>query len=211
MLDRDRQIELLYKNLEYVSAFQFASEGRYPYWESAFSLIIGQILIAYYGQGICSTQQLVLALFGLILSLIWFIVVSLTLQNARYIDDRLKNLDGKLKSELSSYGMRHEFEFIEPDPNRDVKNSWTLGNIFWGDQLGIKTYYEKEYYEKGGAFKQLKKLIRSTWFYRRMLPFILCLIWIYLIAATYLAPLAILILVVIAFVLRYHKSSDDRH
>jgi hypothetical protein len=81
---RNRRIDLLYKNLEHVSSAYNAAEGVFPYWEAAFAIIVGQIFIAYYGQGICPSQKMQLAFLGAILSSIWFILVSLNLQYALF-------------------------------------------------------------------------------------------------------------------------------
>lgn len=87
MVNNGRRVDLLYKNLEHAFTAYSAADGVFPYWEAAFSIIIGQIFIAYYGQGMCIYQKTCLAVIGLILSLIWFVLVSLSLQNAIYMED----------------------------------------------------------------------------------------------------------------------------
>lgn len=162
----DRKIDLLYKNLEHVSSAYFAAEGVYPSWEAAFALIVGQIFIAYYSGNLCPSQQSWLVAFGFILSAIWFIIVSLNLQYALHIERETRKLQNMIDDEMiKSESCRPEFV----RPWVWGKKDWKIGNIFWGTlpngaPVGRKTW--------------LETVLKSTWFYRRLLPFILCLIWI---------------------------------
>jgi hypothetical protein len=58
---RERRIDLLYKNLEYISSAYSLAEGAFPFWEAAFALIIGQVLMAYFTPGVCIYQLIWLA------------------------------------------------------------------------------------------------------------------------------------------------------
>jgi len=84
LIDNETRINLLYKNLEHVSHAYFTAEGIFPYWETVFALIVGQLFIAYF-QGIFPSQEILLIVFGIVLSFIWFILVSLNLQNVSYM------------------------------------------------------------------------------------------------------------------------------
>lgn len=169
--NKDRRIDLLYKNLEHVSNAYFAVESVFPFWEAAFALIVGQIIVTYFNLDIHIYQQISLAIVGLIVSSIWLILVSLNYQNALHMDGKIRNLhdclDIELKGDYFSYLSVHEF--IKPWPYDEDKKKWTLRKIF----LGLGEYDE--------TFK-IGKALKSTWFYRRVLPFILTVIWILLLA-----------------------------
>lgn len=184
---RSERIDLLYKNLEHVSAAYFTAEGVYPYWEAAFAIIIGQIFIAYYGQGSCASQQIYLAFFGVVLSLIWFLLVSLNLQYAIYIEGRARVLQNMLKNEYEKNGFR-TLEFIEPWVKD--KLNWSVGNIFWG------TVPDGEEETKSQWFATL---LKSTWFYRRALPFMLLMIWISVLPWGKLILCAMILIILLIF------------
>ncbi len=180
----NRKIDLLYKNLEHVSAAYFAAEGVYPSWEAAFALIVGQIFIAYYGQHVCPSQQFLLAVFGVVLSSIWFIIVSLNLQYAIHIEREARRLQDMLDDEIKKNGSANQLEFIRPWIWE--KKDWTLGDIFWGVRPKAR------HVSKGVWFAVI---IKSTWFYRRVLPFFLCLFWIYVWNSCALIPIVLIIAV----------------
>jgi hypothetical protein len=82
MADRDD----LYRNLEFVSKAYSVAEGAFPLWEAVFALIEGQILIAYFSLHMHTDQKIGLAILGLIISIIWFMLVSLNYLNAAHIN-----------------------------------------------------------------------------------------------------------------------------
>lgn len=156
---RTRRINLLYKNLGHVSDVYFAEEGVFPYWETVFALIIGQIFIAYFNSG----GSIWLAFFGFILSLIWFILVSLNYQNALYTGGKVRDLQDRLNTELIGDASIPLREFVYPWPSDTDKEKWTLRSIFWGT--------------RPDETPSLKKVIKSTWLYRRILPLVLLAFW----------------------------------
>lgn len=179
----DRRIDLLYKNLAHLSSAYFQAESVFPSWEAAFAIIVGQIFIAYFGQGVCPSQKNLLLYIGVVLSLIWFILVSLNLQNALYMEGKIEDMHKQLDKELmgSCSGQLH---FIKPWP--ESKDNWTPGNIFWGTRpkKNLKISLKEDTKDKNwpdrlrAKYRWLKKISKTTWFYRRVLPLILCLFWI---------------------------------
>jgi len=69
----------IYKNLEFVSKAYSVADGAFPLWEAVFALVVGQLLIAYFSPYAHDDQKIGLAILGLILSVVWFILVSLNL------------------------------------------------------------------------------------------------------------------------------------
>jgi hypothetical protein len=82
----------LYKNLEFVSKAYYVAEGAFPLWEAVFALIEGQILVAYFSSHVHTDQKIGLAFLGLVISIIWFMLVSLNYLNARYINEKMDKL-----------------------------------------------------------------------------------------------------------------------
>lgn len=188
---RDKRIDILYKNIDHASNAYFAVESVFPIWEAAFALIIGQLIVAYFDPDICIYQQKLLAAIGLIISIIWFILVSLNLQNALHIEGKVKDLHEQLDKSIS--GSFDTLKFVNPWPKD--KDHWTWGSIFWGTrQIADLRQPISEKKSKWAA-----KAIKSTWFYRRMLPFILCLTWIFFLNKY------VLILVVVIIALLFYK------
>jgi hypothetical protein len=99
---RDRRIDLLYKNLEYVSDAYNSAEQVFPFWEAAFALIVGQLIVAYFNPGICIYQKRVLAIIGIIISAIWFILVSLNFQHALSLEREISELHNYLEIDFKS-------------------------------------------------------------------------------------------------------------
>ena len=56
-IDDDKKMDLIYKNLEYVSRSYSTAEQVYPFWEAAFALIVGQLIVAYFNPDVCIYQQ----------------------------------------------------------------------------------------------------------------------------------------------------------
>jgi hypothetical protein len=164
-LDKEKKdrIELLYRNLEYNSGAYIAAETAFPFWESAYALIIGQLFIAYFQSQSHKFigPHMFIALFGLILSFFWFVLVSLNLQNANHIDSMLQESHRLLKEELNCTPANVHFIKIYPSPYEKAR--WSIWDIFWGNRPGNKPDF--------------KKMLKSTWFYRRALPFVLFIIW----------------------------------
>jgi len=50
------KINLIYKNLQYISNTYNTSEQIFPIWEAAFALIVGQLMVAYFDPGICNND-----------------------------------------------------------------------------------------------------------------------------------------------------------
>jgi len=165
--NRDRKIDLIYRNLELVSNSYFAAESVFPFWESAFALIEGQILIAYFAS--MRVHGAELSILGFLFSLIWFVLVSLNLQNALHTEAKAKYLQNMLNEELMSRSTTPCSNFIKPWPSWEDKSKWTLTDIILGksknDRLEIELIF---------------RALKSTWLYRRILPFLLTIIWVIL-------------------------------
>jgi len=109
--EKKQRMDLIYKNLEYVSNAYSTAEGGFPYWETIFAFIVGQILIAYFtikvdqATGInvvISEQKFWLEVVGFGLSYIWFILVSLNLQNVLHMNRIMECLITSLNEELQN-------------------------------------------------------------------------------------------------------------
>lgn len=192
---RDR-IDLIYKNLEYISNRYNATEQIFPLWEAAFSLIVGQLILAYFNPeyfNLCGPQkngsQLGLIFIGCILTYIWFILVSLNLQHALDFDRQLKIIEDMLRRELDEncvQSLSPFRPFITPEGDISSKGKWTRWTL---EDIMIGKRNDK------GRCEALSDARRSTWLYRRALPLILFMIWVFL-AGTINVGCAILIIVV---------------
>lgn len=179
------------KRLDHLMRAYSAAESVFPAWEGAFALIIGQLLIACLGNYDTLHNKLILihipllpdkvvslfdilALFGLVLSLFWFILVTLNLQHANILDSKIKIcekiLDHAYKNESipeKIYGVNINAEdFGSAFPEKNQKPG------FCGLILGKK--------KDEPNLQAIKKLPISTWAYRRVLPLIPLIIWIIL-------------------------------
>jgi hypothetical protein len=187
---RNIRIENLYKNLEYVSHAYHQAEGTFPFWEAAFALIVGQLVIAFFTPGVCVYQQKLLAIGGIFISLTWFILVSLNLKNAQYMDSQIIILEDKLDQELKAWSSaalnNSPNEFIKPWARRSEKEKWNwFGNILLGNEPHNKELWNCRIWLS--KMKNIKKTIeeliyvsKSTWLWRRLLPFLLIWSWSYL-------------------------------
>ena len=179
--EKKQRIDMIYRNLEHASSCYFEGDSVFPLWESAFALIIGQIFIAYFDRGICPIQETWLIRLGAILSLIWFLLVSLNLQNAYYMERSVKKLQRQLNEEIKIDPDFQYKEFIKPWPSQEDKSKWTLSDIFWGTKpKGDCEEKPKENDWFKSRIKWFRIIIKSTWFYRRILSLILFLFWIYI-------------------------------
>ncbi|MGD0954119.1 MAG: hypothetical protein ABR985_17295 [Methanotrichaceae archaeon] len=157
MTDKDD----LYKNLEYVSQAYYVAEGAFPLWEAVFALVEGQILVAYFSSHMHTDQKIGLAFIGLIISIIWFMLVSLNYLHASYINEKMD----KLHRCLSVF--EPSMPFVWPWANDNDKINWNWGDIILGRL-------------PQGELKQgnnNRAIFRSTWIYRKALPIILAATW----------------------------------
>jgi hypothetical protein len=168
MIEKCDETELIYKNLDFVSNAYYSAEGIFPFWESAYALIVGQLLIAYVQTSWTNEWLRALLTFsGFIFSLLWYRLVSLTRLHAKFLDHTMKRLEFKLKQKYR----KQDSEFYGESPIKEIYNS-SLEDI-------IKSFDEYNW----GLFAELwpeKKARRSTWYMRRLLPVALCFIWIVL-------------------------------
>lgn len=189
--EKKERIDLLYRNLEYNSHVYATAESAFPFWESAYALIIGQLFIAYFeynfyllgainevldnplgNYSIYINGRAFIAFFGLLLSVLWFILVSLNLKNANYMDLKLRESHELLRRELNCNASN--VGFIEIYPSKFEKDKWGFWDIFWGKKPDEKL-----------NLNWLKVNLKSTWFYRRILPFVMIIVWIELYILAY--------------------------
>jgi len=190
---RNRKIDMIYKNLEHVSKAYSTAEGVFPYWETVFALIIGQLFIAYF-ESPCYDQKMWLAILGLILSFIWFILVSLNYQNALHIGRKAEYLEDQLQTELDKDIATPLRDFVVAWPRSIDRDKWTLTSIILGWPPN----------ERGSFSKALK----STWFWRRSLAVTLFLAWSFLISCVFFLLILFLILVFLNIVLDTYVYSE---
>jgi hypothetical protein len=172
--DKKSRIDLLYKNLEHVSHAYSQAEGVFPLWESAFALIIGQLLIVYFNPEFINQkftefdeQRFWICLVGTSMSFTWFMLVSLNLQNSLHIGDRMQYLQLKLANELRGKDTFSPIEFVDPWPCKKQKENWSAWNILVGKRQDETT------------INALWNARKSTWFYRRLIPLMLFWFWIF--------------------------------
>ncbi|VVB64126.1 Uncharacterised protein [uncultured archaeon] len=118
----------LYKNMEFALNAYSVAEGAFPLWEAVFALIVGQIIIAYFGSHMHVDQKIGLAFLGLILSSIWFILVSLNRLNAVHINEKMLKIQDYLRTSDP------QTLFIWPWPKQDnpLKSTWLYRRILPG-------------------------------------------------------------------------------
>jgi hypothetical protein len=174
MIDKDN----LYKNLEFASEAYSVAEGAFPLWEAVFALIVGQILIAYFSTHMHIDQKIGLAFLGLILSTIWFILVSLNFLNADHINKKLLKIQECLRA------CDPLTPFIWPWPETADKKSWTLGVIITGRLPDIDHSQATTEKDSGQCLhkKRQDDPLKSTWIYRKALPGVMIVAWLILIS-----------------------------
>jgi hypothetical protein len=163
----ENRTNLLYKNLEFISNAYYSAEGIFPFWESAYALIVGQLLVAYF-QREQSYNPVLIIFSGLVFSFLWYRLVTLNRQHAKYLDHTMKHLEFKLIQEYRKCGLEFYTEsFPESLPG---------GFSSYGNKI---KYFKYEF----GCFAELwpkKEALKSTWYFRRMLPLILFFLWLFL-------------------------------
>jgi hypothetical protein len=150
-------------NLGFISKAYFSAESAFPYWETVYALIIGQLFITYFQIKGDYQIGLFITFVGIVFSICWFILVSLSRQLSDYRYNVMKIL---------------QIELCRKYENRDLE--------FYSESKIFKEYeeqYQKEIDEFSvtirKAFSELNpwKARNSTWYYRRLLPLILIYIW----------------------------------
>lgn len=163
-LKEHEKIELLYRNLEFISKAYYSAEGVFPFWESAYALIVGQLLIAYFQKETNLISNFIMVGAGLIFSFFWYRLVSLNRQHAIYLDNTMKHLEFKLIQEY----YKNELTFYTESP---PENFSSYGNKV--KYFKFNTGLFAELLPKGSARK-------STWYFRRILPLSLIFLWVIL-------------------------------
>ena len=176
--DKDKieeRIDALYKNLEHISNSYFSSEGIFPFWESVYALIVGQFLVAYFTskEGMI---KIILIIAGIVFSIIWFFVVSIGWHYSEYRANTMKYLEWKLMKEYKKLNsIEYKGNLIptcEFYPQNPITDRYLCENII---DWKLKNF--------GSLFIKLRptrKVLTSSWYYRRWIPIILFLIWLLL-------------------------------
>jgi len=155
-------IDLVYRNLEFISKAYYSAEGVFPFWESAYALIVGQLLIAYFQKETSLINNFLVISSGLIFSFFWYRLVSLNRQRAIYLAYTMKHLEFKLIQEYN----KKKLKFYTESP---PKNFSSYGNKvkYFESNMGLFA----ELLPNRGAWK-------STWYFRRILPLSLIFLWV---------------------------------
>lgn len=156
--DKTNRMDLI-DNLEYVSNAYFSAEQAFPFWESIFAIIIGQLIIAYFDH-----PNLFLILFGILFSIMWYRITTLSWHNSTFRYNTMKYLQWKLNK--SEEGKKF---YPESYIDEIIENKWMCENITSKKQSG---WGISELFKWEG--------LGSTWWYRRVLPVFLFLFWIIL-------------------------------
>jgi hypothetical protein len=146
------KIELLYKNLDHISNAYFSGEQIFPLWEAIYALIEGQLLVAFFTG--CEEYRGLIVIVGIIFSCTWFVVVYLSSFHSKNRTDKMEDLEDILGSECDRIRLK------------------LPGN---GNFKFYKIKLSKQ--NKGGF---LKGCLLSTWFWRKFVPILIIILWIYL-------------------------------
>lgn len=143
------KIDLLNKNLEYISNAYFSGEQIYPLWEAVYALITGQLLLAFFTQNPHSTRSgygFFIPVIGIVFSLAWAKVISIS--HSHSVDRNKKMID------------------LQNDLEKEYNKVWRiLGNSdFNFTKLGLKNQAEKSMYN-------------STWWWRKITPIGITIFW----------------------------------
>jgi hypothetical protein len=158
-----RKLGLIYKNLQHISHAYFSSENAFPYWETVYALIVGQLLIAFFQIDNDKKEiSLIMAIVGFGFSICWLILVSLSWQHSTYRYDVMKILQMDLSREYENHGIKFYPESKFEEQQQSLENR--ISNF--------SATFRKAF----GAFNPIKAR-NSTWYYRRLLPLFLSYIW----------------------------------
>jgi hypothetical protein len=127
-ISRRYKIELLYKNLEHITHANYSAEMAFPYWETLYALIIGQLIIAYFSNRY-HPQLWLIPIIGFIFSLSWFLLVIMNHIHSLYRYKNIKNLEEKLEREYKglkhrSWSMTLDLGFLPEDIPENDRKSW---------------------------------------------------------------------------------------
>jgi hypothetical protein len=171
----EKRIDALYKNLEHISNSYFSSEGIFPFWESVYALIVGQLLVAYFTSN-GNEPKIILIFAGIVFSAIWFVVVSIGWHNSVYRADTMKYLQWKLIKEYKKLNSIEKNENLismyKFYPESPIEENYICENI-------IK-WKLNSFLDLVAKLRPNSKALRSSWFYRRWIPLILLVIWLFI-------------------------------
>jgi len=175
------KIDLLYKNLQHITHANYSAEMAFPYWETLYALIIGQLIIAYFQTTAFITlyswrgsARSLISFIGFVFTFSWFILVILNHIHSQYRYEKIRDLEKSLDGEYRTFKLDTDqsiacnLKFIPEDITKDDRETW----------LSIKKIVDTILYCKP----------KSTWVYRKLLPLILSLVWICLFCSSFLDP-----------------------
>ena len=150
------KINLLNENLKHIMHATYSVEPAMLGWETIYALIEGQLIIAYFGNN--KNQLIILA--GLFFALSWVILVDMNHKHQIYRSKAIENLEAILKD----YYKNADLGFYKQDICAEQKLEWRLLWI-----LPVKWIPES---------MQIRRILTSTWTYRKLAPILLILFWI---------------------------------
>ena len=166
------EISLLYKNLDFISKSYYSAEGIFPFWESAYALIVGQLLIAYFQMPLSDEsnifKKIILIISGIIFSLFWYRLVSMNRQHAKYLDKTMKHLEFRMNQEYE----KNRSKFYGESKKQKI-DEFKCENVITSFQYNWNWFINAELFPK-------KDARISTWYFRRLLPLSLIILWIFL-------------------------------
>jgi len=160
------RITLINENLKHVMHATYSAEPAMLGWETIFALIEGQLIIAYFDCKNNSPQYI--ALFGLILSFSWLLLVSINHMHQDYRSKVIKYLEADLKK---CYHDEMGLNFWSEDICKDQRAKWWLLGV-------LPIEWIPEDWPRNLKPLPLRKWVTSTWTYRFLIPLILTLGWI---------------------------------
>lgn len=156
-------IDYIYKDLLYTSDSYFASEQIYPYWETIYTIILVGLIAWYFDKSSddISVAGVIIILLGLILSLTWLFLVLREEKFSIARTQRMRALEKALEKKIG-------YEINDLDKSDDDNDRFYLFSLAKLIEKRIK-----------GNSNPLAIWNWRTWTYRKLIPILLCILWIF--------------------------------
>ncbi len=156
--DTDNKFGLIYKNLDHLMFATFSAEPSMLGWETIYALIEGQLIIA------CLDKfNMILVFAGLLFSFFWLILVDINYKHQVYRSKAIEDMQALLKDYYKKEGL----SFCTEDVCREQKLKWQVLGVM---PINLIPEFIKNIPIRGR--------ITSTWFYRKIVPIGLIIIWV---------------------------------
>ena len=132
--DDKYKIELIYKNLEYISRAYFSAEQIFPLWEAIYALIAGQLLVAFFTVKHTDFRGSI-AIAGMIFSVFWFLVINTSFTYSRERVKKFGKLEMILEAEYNKIRLKlprnSNFKFygLMSSSKKSMLKTWSLRKL----------------------------------------------------------------------------------